>query len=115
MKDKYAIFYINVPYAQKEAAKAIGARWDAIKKSWYVPKEIPLHHFVQWLPQHLKRPHNPVIDTMSTMARMAVDNKINEHMEFLKGCELIEDSVIGECYKNGFNSSYWNYTNLIIN
>jgi len=24
--------YLNVPFAQKDEAKALGARWDAIKK-----------------------------------------------------------------------------------
>jgi ribonuclease HI len=28
--------YLNVPYAQKDAAKAQGARWDPKKKKWYV-------------------------------------------------------------------------------
>ncbi|WP_157199584.1 DUF5710 domain-containing protein [Methylomonas koyamae] len=29
--------YLNVPYAQKDAAKALGARWDASNKKWYIP------------------------------------------------------------------------------
>ena len=28
--------YINCPYAEKEYAKTFGARWDPIKKSWYL-------------------------------------------------------------------------------
>lgn len=27
--------YLSVPYALKEEAKALGAKWDAVKKSWY--------------------------------------------------------------------------------
>jgi len=27
--------YLNVPFADKEAAKGLGARWDADKKKWY--------------------------------------------------------------------------------
>jgi hypothetical protein len=30
--------YLNVPYAQKDAAKALGARWDATHKNgMYLP------------------------------------------------------------------------------
>lgn len=29
--------YLNVPYAQKDAAKSHGARWDAQRKQWYYP------------------------------------------------------------------------------
>lgn len=27
--------YYQVPYAEREAAKALGARWDAAEKLWY--------------------------------------------------------------------------------
>ncbi len=30
--------YLNVPYANKDEAKALGARWDRMKKQWYMPK-----------------------------------------------------------------------------
>ena len=29
--------YLNVPYAEKNAAKFAGAKWDVEKKSWYAP------------------------------------------------------------------------------
>ena len=28
--------YLNVPFAQKDYAKSIGAKWDAINKQWYI-------------------------------------------------------------------------------
>jgi hypothetical protein len=28
--------YLAVPYEERDQAKAIGARWDAVKKAWYV-------------------------------------------------------------------------------
>jgi hypothetical protein len=31
------VTYLAVPYAEKDAAKALGARWDAAKKQWYAP------------------------------------------------------------------------------
>jgi hypothetical protein len=40
--------YLNVPYAQKEAAKALGARWDAARKKWYVPAGKDIALFSQW-------------------------------------------------------------------
>lgn len=35
--------YLNVPYANKNEAKALGAKWDKFKKKWYMPKgvEVP--------------------------------------------------------------------------
>lgn len=40
--------YLNVPYAQKDAAKALGARWDAANKKWFVPAGKDIASFAQW-------------------------------------------------------------------
>ncbi|MDC9728586.1 MAG: DUF5710 domain-containing protein [Methyloprofundus sp.] len=41
--------YLNVPYAEKDAAKALGARWDPAKKKWYAPEGAVLDEFSQWI------------------------------------------------------------------
>ena len=43
--------YLTVPYAQKDAVKALGARWDAANKKWYVSADKDLALFKQWQPQ----------------------------------------------------------------
>lgn len=45
---------INVPFSEKERVKAFGARWDATKKSWYIPPGISLESFHPWLSGDLK-------------------------------------------------------------
>ena len=40
--------YLNVPFAQKDEAKALGARWDAIKKKWFVPADKDVTLFTKW-------------------------------------------------------------------
>lgn len=40
--------YLNVPFAQKDAAKALGARWDPAMKKWYVPADKDMALFAQW-------------------------------------------------------------------
>ncbi|WP_428355100.1 DUF5710 domain-containing protein [Methyloprofundus sp.] len=40
--------YLNVSYAEKDAAKALGARWDANKKKWYVPENLDTSVFSKW-------------------------------------------------------------------
>ena len=42
--------YLNVPFAEKDQAKGLGARWDAQKKQWFVPDNKPLQEFSKWLP-----------------------------------------------------------------
>jgi hypothetical protein len=40
--------YLNVPFAQKDEAKALGARWDAIQKKWFVPADKDIALFARW-------------------------------------------------------------------
>jgi hypothetical protein len=42
--------YLNVPYAEREAAKkAAKAQWDAKARRWYVPHDTPRHLVERWL------------------------------------------------------------------
>lgn len=38
------------PFAEKDAVKALGARWDPAKKIWYVKDVADLTPFQRWIP-----------------------------------------------------------------
>jgi hypothetical protein len=40
--------YLAVPYAEKDQAKALGAKWDPAHKKWYVPAGLELGLFARW-------------------------------------------------------------------
>jgi hypothetical protein len=40
---------LKVPYAEKDQAKALGARWNAERKAWYVPDGTDAAPFERWL------------------------------------------------------------------
>jgi len=42
--------YLAVPYAEKDDAKQLGAKWDRQAKAWYVPAGVELDAFTAWLP-----------------------------------------------------------------
>lgn len=46
---------LDVPFAEKESAKAVGARWNPAEKKWYVPDDLEadLAPFQRWLPSDL--------------------------------------------------------------
>jgi hypothetical protein len=46
---KPAAAILNVPFAEKDEAKRLGARWDSAKKKWYVPLGTDLTAFSRWL------------------------------------------------------------------
>ena len=41
--------YLKAGYAQRETVKALGAKWDAARKSWYVEVGMDLGPFADWL------------------------------------------------------------------
>lgn len=53
--------YLNVPYAEKDAAKRLGARWNPERKQWYVENASDIGKFMRWMPSHLSKPHSPLV------------------------------------------------------
>ena len=43
--------YLTVSFNEKNAAKALGARWDPDQRQWYVPEGRELAPFSSWLPE----------------------------------------------------------------
>jgi hypothetical protein len=44
-----AVTTLKVPYAEKDEAKQLGARWDPKRKKWYVPAGVDAALFERWL------------------------------------------------------------------
>src|SRR5208283_4426034 len=44
--------YLTVPYAEREAAKAAGAKWDWREKLWYIGPEGTRQGLAKWLPEN---------------------------------------------------------------
>ncbi len=41
--------FLTVPFAEKDQAKSLGARWNAEKKKWYVPAGVDPAPFEKWI------------------------------------------------------------------
>jgi hypothetical protein len=39
---------LNVPFAEKDEAKQLGAKWDATRRKWYVPPGVDAAAFSRW-------------------------------------------------------------------
>lgn len=46
---------LNVPYAEKDKAKSLGARWSVPQRVWYVPYGVDINLFKAWWPEQLKQ------------------------------------------------------------
>ena len=45
---------LEVPFSEKEEAKARGAKWNTKKKKWFIPEGLDTSHFEQWIPAYEK-------------------------------------------------------------
>lgn len=46
---RMASTYLTVDYKEKDAAKALGAKWDAAQRQWFVPEGRDLAPFAAWI------------------------------------------------------------------
>lgn len=42
------MLFLTVPYAEKDEAKVLGARWNPTKRRWYVPDGVATAAFAKW-------------------------------------------------------------------
>lgn len=40
---------LNVPFPEKDAAKALGARWDGANRAWFIPDGVDQTPFARWI------------------------------------------------------------------
>lgn len=50
---------LKVPYAEKDQARRLGAKWDRARQTWYIENMEDLTPFMRWMPSHLKKAHEP--------------------------------------------------------
>ena len=71
--------FLAVPYEEKEAAKAAGAKWDKRAKSWYAPEGADIDKLARW-------------DNPTDKARTEF-NPIEEFTVFLQDAGLLVDGA----------------------
>lgn len=62
--------YIDVPFHEKDAAKALGARWDAEFRCWYVGAGLPVQRFARWIRADMSVP-GPTVNLPVLLLRVA--------------------------------------------
>lgn len=73
---------LKVPFNEKDQAKALGARWNAESKHWYIPQGVDVAPFEKWLtnsPSPIKA-NTKAVAPANTIATTQ-DQSINEDMD----------------------------------
>ena len=64
--------YLDVPYREKNAAKALGAKWDRQERSWYIPVGMEQEPFKKWLRKKEDDENNRELSTPSRREYLVV-------------------------------------------
>lgn len=93
--------YLNVNFKEKDAAKALGARWDGGTRQWYVPEGRELTPFSQWLPDSVS-PSTPSAGQLSPVHYGVADVVLSAK----KGVSLSSlltgvSQAVAQAYKTG--------------
>jgi hypothetical protein len=91
-------FNLKVPFAEKDAAKKLGARWDAASKVWFVIGD-DMAAFSKWSPMPAESSAAPVAQKVAP-AKMQASGKIHvgsDYVEHPRVCECLPWDVCDKC------------------
>jgi exodeoxyribonuclease VII large subunit len=94
--------YLTTTFKEKDAAKALGARWDAGQGKWYVPDGIELTPFSKWLPPG----SSPIFASTSTELSSYQTGGTELSVPLKKGVSLSQllagvSQAVAQAYKAG--------------
>lgn len=94
-------FNLKVPFAEKEAAKKLGARWDAARKIWYVVNQDDMQPFSKWSPTvHDDSEVVPIPQKKAAVMRSESTGKVyvgSQYVELPLVCECPPWEVCEKC------------------
>ena len=93
--------YLITSFSDREKVKALGARWDAVQKKWYVPDGRDLAAFSSWLPA-------PAGSTSITAATGAVAAAATDLAAMAKGMRLSQLLAgVAQAIARSYGSAVW--------
>ncbi|HJD67741.1 MAG TPA: DUF5710 domain-containing protein [Rickettsia endosymbiont of Bembidion lapponicum] len=100
-KYKNQQIYLNVPYHEKDQVKHLGAKWDSVKKKWFIPRGINSELFTKWLPStstffNFKAPYFYLAQTQCECFKCGKQTKINA-IVLPENFEALEDEEDDGC------------------
>lgn len=86
-------FDLKVPFAEKDAAKKLGARWDAANKLWYVVDKADLAPFAKWSPT----PRDPGAPSATPAAKPQKAQVTQTEGLLIVGARYVEQAMACAC------------------
>lgn len=105
--------FLDVPFKQKDEAKALGARWDGGAKKWYVPDGVDLGPFSAWLPAGSKSPAAAVKRAVSDSALPSVSE--TTHLTAATSAVSLSQLLAGvaQAVAQAFRAGVWTVVEVV--
>ena len=105
--------FLDVPFKEKDAAKALGARWEPVAKRWYVPEGLDLGGFSAWLPVDRKL-STPVAQTDSNDLLATEPGTVSNPLTPQKGISLSQLLAgVAQAVVNAFPVGVWTVVEVV--
>lgn len=91
---------LKVPFAEKDAAKKLGARWDAARKIWYVISPDDMAQFSKWSPTPHEATDLAPVATAREPARTQASGKVyvgSLYVEHPRVCQCLPWDTCDKC------------------
>ncbi len=93
---------LSVPFREKDEAKALGARWDPVSRTWYAPPGIDLANMGRWLPAGVLGDVDPLPGADKGLTLTAFLGKVKSAIaSAIPGQEWIRAEISEQREKNG--------------
>jgi len=99
---------LKVPFAEKEEAKKLGAKWDAARKIWYVEDKADMAPFSKWAPSPhetsgsaVAAPKTSAAKTQQSTGKIIVGS---EYVLQTRVCECLPWDVCEKCQSTALSS-----------
>ena len=92
---------LKVPFAEKDEAKKLGAKWDAARKIWYVDSKVDMAPFSRWSPTpHEGSGGDDLAPKTTSAAKQRATGKVivgSEYVEQARVCACLPWDVCDKC------------------
>ena len=91
---------LKVPFAEKDEAKKLGARWDAARKLWFVDGKADMAPFARWAPTAHNEAADHVAPKSTSAAKQQSTGKLvvgSAYVEPVRVCACLPWNVCDKC------------------
>ena len=105
--------FLDVPFKEKDEAKALGARWDAGAKKWYAPDGTDLAIFSAWVPAGSKASAPVVLPNANDLvsAESGAPTELATTKKGITLSQLLEG--VAQAVAQAFRSGVWTIVEVV--